>query len=277
MVTGIRIDETLCTRCGVCSSLCPGELITLPGASDLPDIPPDKLNRCLDCGHCEAFCPTKALSRNHETMLASSPDLALLTPELLTSYLLNRRSIRKFKKDPVNQAILLKILEIARYAPTGGNGQPVEWLIISDSEKIATVSRLCIDWLRNIQSPDHPLNAIIPKFLAQWDRGIDGICRSAPHLIIAHIPCGYHFPKGKPMAFVDGIITLTHVDIAAQVFGVGTCWAGLVAMAAVEYDPLIRFLDLAAEREPAYALMAGYPRFKPGKIPERKPLNVEWR
>ena len=105
--------------------------------------------------------------------------------------------------------------------PPGEIGQPVEWLIISVIlKKIATVSRLCIDWLRNIQSPDHPLNAIIPKFLAQWDRGIDGICRrSAPHLIIAHIPCGYHFPKGKPMAFVDGIITLTHVDIAAQVFG----------------------------------------------------------
>lgn len=277
MVNGIRIDETLCTRCGICSSLCPGELITPPGISNLPDIPPDKLNRCLDCGHCEVFCPVNALSRDHETPLAPSPDLASLTPEMLTSYLLNRRSIRKFRNQMVDPAILLKILEIARYAPTGGNGQPVDWLIISDPEQISTVSGLCIDWMKSIKSPDHPMYAFFPKFLAQWDRGIDGICRSAPHLIIAHIPCGYHFPKGKPMAFIDGIIALTHVDIAAQVFGVGTCWAGLVAMAADEYDPLKRFFALPDERELAYALMAGYPRYKPGKIPERRSLNVEWR
>jgi nitroreductase len=190
---------------------------------------------------------------------------------------MNRRSIRTFRNESVSPEILLKILEIARYAPTGGNGQPVEWLIISDPETIRKISELSIDWMRSIQSSDHPLKAAFPKYLAQWDRGIDGICRSAPHLIMAHIPRGYHFPKGKPMAFIDGIIALAHVDIAAQAFGVGTCWVGLLSMAVAEYDPLRCFLDLPEERELAYALIAGYPRYKPGKIPERKPLNIEWR
>lgn len=277
MVTGIYVDEALCTRCGVCSSLCPGELISPPGTTSLPEIPPEKLIRCIDCGHCEVFCPTKALTRDHQTGLLPSPEIKSLTPELLTSYLMNRRSIRRFRSESVAPEILLKILEIARYAPTGGNGQPVEWLIISDPEKIRKISELSIDWMRSIQSPDHPLGALTPKFLAQWDRGIDGICRNAPHLIMAHIPSGYHFPKGKPMAFIDGIIALTHVDIVAQAFGVGTCWVGLLAMAAAEYDPLRCFLDLPEERELAYALMAGYPRYKPGLIPERNSLNVEWR
>jgi len=277
MVTGIHIDENLCTRCGICSSLCPGELITPPGPTNLPEIRQDRVTRCIDCGHCEVFCPVNALGRDHETWLPASPEGMQISPDSLTLYLMNRRSIRKYRPEPVDKKILIKILEIARYAPTGGNGQPVEWLIMSDPDKIRKVSELTIEWMRSIQSPDHPLSAFIPKYLSQWDRGIDGICRNAPHLIMAHIPGDFHFPKGKPMAFIDAIIALTHVDIAAQAFGVGTCWSGLLAMAAEEYQPLKQYLDLPVGRELAYALMAGYPKYKPGKIPERKTLNVEWR
>ncbi len=37
-----------------------------------------------------------------------------------------------------------------------------------------------------------------------------------------------HIPEGNPMASVDAIIALTHFDIAAPAFGIGTCWAGFV-------------------------------------------------
>ncbi|WP_319580188.1 nitroreductase family protein [uncultured Methanospirillum sp.] len=277
MVTGIHVDKTLCTRCGICSSLCPGELITPPGPVSLPEVCQNRVARCIDCGHCEVFCPVNALTRDHQTPLVTSPKSPRITPDLLTSYLLNRRSTRKFRSEPVDRKTLAQILEIARYAPTGGNGQPVEWLVISDPEKIRRVSELTLEWMKNVQSPDHPLGGVIQKFLDQWEKGIDGICRGAPHLILAHIPADYHFPRGKPMAFVDAIIALTHVDIAAQAFGVGTCWAGLLAMAAAEYPPLKEFLGFPPGRELAYALMAGYPKYHPRRIPERKVLSVEWR
>ncbi len=77
------------------------------------------------------------------------------------------------------------------------------------------------------------------------------------------------------MAFIDAIIALSHADITAQAFGVGTCWSGLLAMAAEEYQPLQRFLNLPVGRKLAYALIAGYPKYKPGKIPETKTLKVE--
>ena len=69
------------------------------------------------------------------------------------------------------------------------------------------------------------------------------------------------------MAFIDSII--------AQAFGVEICWSGLLAMTAEEYQPLQRFLNLPAGGELAYALMAGYRKYKPGKIPESKTLKVE--
>ena len=47
----------------------------------------------------------------------------------------NRRSIRGYQKDKnVPDEYIRKILEIARWAPSGGNGQPWEFIVIRDKE-----------------------------------------------------------------------------------------------------------------------------------------------
>jgi len=47
----------------------------------------------------------------------------------------NRRSIRGYQKDKdVPEKVIQKILEIARWAPSGGNGQPWEFIVIRDKE-----------------------------------------------------------------------------------------------------------------------------------------------
>lgn len=45
-----------------------------------------------------------------------------------------RRSIRKFRPEPVSGGILTKIVEISRLYPTGGNQQPVRFAIVSKPE-----------------------------------------------------------------------------------------------------------------------------------------------
>lgn len=45
-----------------------------------------------------------------------------------------RRSIRKFKTDPVPEADIMKILDAARWAMSGANGQPWEFIVIRDKE-----------------------------------------------------------------------------------------------------------------------------------------------
>ena len=70
------------------------------------------------------------------------------------------------------------------------------------------------------------MSGYIPTLLAAWEAGNDPVCRGAPHLVIAHIP------EGNPVASVDALIALTHFDIAAPGFGIGTCWAGFLSMAA---------------------------------------------
>ena len=46
-----------------------------------------------------------------------------------------RRSIRRYKSDPVADDLIEKILEYARVAPSAGNRQPCHFIIVKDAEK----------------------------------------------------------------------------------------------------------------------------------------------
>jgi 5,6-dimethylbenzimidazole synthase len=45
-----------------------------------------------------------------------------------------RRSVRKFKPDPIPDGYIEKMIEAARWAPSGANGQPWEFVIVKDRE-----------------------------------------------------------------------------------------------------------------------------------------------
>ncbi|MEK6558666.1 MAG: nitroreductase family protein, partial [Planctomycetota bacterium] len=45
-----------------------------------------------------------------------------------------RRSIRRFKPDPVPDELILQLLESARLAPSGSNTQPWRFIVVKDAE-----------------------------------------------------------------------------------------------------------------------------------------------
>ncbi len=272
MMATIRVDRDLCTRCGICSEVCPSRIIDPAGGADVPEVAEEKEGLCIQCGHCEAYCPSDALVLNirpdEKEMLPSGA--GTLSPGDLGYYIKMRRSVRHYTGEPVSRETITEVLDIARYAPSGCNGQPVEWIVVHDPAKVHEVARLTIDWMRSIQNRDHPMSGIVHGLISAWDAGHDVICRGAPHLLVAHIP------EGNQMAVFDAIIALAHFDLAAPAFGIGTCWAGFVAEAVREYEPLRQELNLPDERELAYAMMFGHPQYRVHAIPGRKPLAVTW-
>jgi len=52
----------------------------------------------------------------------------------------NRRSIRRFKPEPVARDYLNKILEAGRLAPSGGNRQPWYFIVVRDLETKKSLS-----------------------------------------------------------------------------------------------------------------------------------------
>jgi nitroreductase/Pyruvate/2-oxoacid:ferredoxin oxidoreductase delta subunit len=267
----LNIDADLCNQCGICSTVCPMGVITPADKTSPPVVPEEKMSHCISCGQCEVFCPSGAITNGkpgRKTVKGwNGKDI---TPDLLGIYLKSRRSIRNYLPEPVSRDTITTILDIARYAPSGGNGQPVEWIVMYDREDVKKVATLTIEWMQTLIGSSHPMSGYVPSLISAWEAGIDLICRDAPHLLFAHIP------ENNPIAHVDGIIALTHLDIAAPAFNVGTCWAGFVAMASLSHDPLKEQLRIPKGRIPLFAMMFGYPRFKQSNIPERKPLTVTW-
>lgn len=273
MMAIIHVDQDLCTRCGICSVVCPVKIVEPADENTLPRVSEARAGTCIRCGHCEVHCPSQALLVNDrpDEKIGPPDDAGTIAPDDLGYYLKKRRSVRQFTKDVVPKETILGVLDICRYAASAGNGQPVEWIVVHDPKKVNTIAGLTIEWMKTLLNSGHPMSSYVPILIAGWEHGYDPVCRGAPHLLVAHIP------EGNPMASVDAIIALTHFDVAAPAFGIGTCWAGFVAMAAASFEPLQKELYLPYGRKPAYAMMFGIPQYTVYGIPHRKPLEIAWQ
>jgi len=203
--------SSLCTRCGVCSAVCPTAIVGAADEDTLPGVPEEKAGICVACGHCEAFCPSQALTLNvrPEEKVDVPAGAGTLPPGDLGVYLQKRRSVRRYTDEPVPRETILAVLDVVRYAPSGGNGQPVRWIVVHDPEKVRKVAELTIEWMKGLVESTHPMSGYVPGLIRAWEAGNDVICRGAPHLLVAHIP------EGNPVASVDAIIAMTHFDVAA--------------------------------------------------------------
>ncbi|MDK2832969.1 MAG: hypothetical protein PWR29_730 [Methanolobus sp.] len=270
----ILIDPDTCSKCGTCLHICPLGLI-LKGEDSTPFMPDEVGAFCSKCGNCEAFCPEGAIYPEYSTRYPEiSEDVKQgITPGALGIYMRQRRSVRNYQVKLVDRETIEEILDIVRYSPSGMNNQPVHWLIIHDPAEVHKLTRITIDWMRNVLASDalHPLKPVIPSLIAAYESGKDPICRGAPHVAIAHAPAA------NPMAFTDSIIALSWLELAAPAFGLGACWAGFLKIAASSSQELKDELGLPEGHEVQYAMMFGYPEYKVYGIPGREPARISWK
>ncbi len=270
----LLIDENRCIRCDTCADGCVLGIIERTTDATFPHISEGMEDLCLKCGHCEATCPRGALVLDflREQKLPPRPQDGGITPENLVPYLKMRRSVRQFAPGRVPRDTITGLLDVARYAASGGNQQPVQWLVVSGDAEVRRIAELTIDWMRTLPGTDHPLAPYISFVIAKWDAGVDPICYRAPHLLFAHVP---HFETSD--GATEAVIAMTHVDVAAPAFGVGTCWAGFVKMAVDAYAPLQAALALPEDRRVGCAMLLGLPKHAAVCIPRRNPAGITWR
>jgi len=270
-----EIDVQKCKRDGTCAKVCPLKLITLSEEEKLPIPIEGAEKQCVRCGHCVAVCPFGALSlkvMKPEECLPVDPKL-LPSVEQARHFLMSRRSIRVYKKLPVDRETLTAILDTARYAPSAVNVQPVNWLVIEDAGEVNRLAGLVIDWMRQVMKEDPQLakGLNMKRFVADWDNGEDRICRGAPHVIVAHAD------GALAVSQASCTIALTYLELAAFSAGLGGCWAGFFTRAANQYPPLKEALQLPEGHEVFGAMMVGYPKYRYHRIPLRKKAKVTWR
>jgi len=271
----LTVDREKCKRDGICARVCPAGIIELKTKEAFPAIIDGGNEFCITCGHCVAVCPHGAM--NHAVMSSDAcPPVRnewALNPEQVEHFLRSRRSIRAYKKKPVARETLSKLIDIGSFAPSGHNRQPVNWLMIYDSEEVYRLAEFVIDWMRNLIQDGSPLADAMhmDRVVAAWEAGTERICRGAPHVVLAHAP------EDERTAQAASTIALTYVELAAPSFGLGACWAGYFNAAANFWPPMKEALSLPDGHASFGAMMLGHPEYKYHRLPSRNAARISWR
>ena len=132
-----------------------------------------------------------------------------------------RRSVRRFKSGPVPRETVEKILEAARYAPSGGNSQPWEFVVVEDPDMKKALSKSIGLQIREEVKAD----PTIARGIA-----VQPFLYTAPVLIIV---CGDPRLREAYPAWMDRDILLRQslsncvytIQLAATCFALSTAWA----------------------------------------------------
>lgn len=269
-----EVNQQTCNQDGICAMVCPAGIIDFQkGGHPTPHALAEEV--CIRCGHCVAVCPTASLS-HREMALVECPPVKkefYLTAEHCEHFLRNRRSIRVYKNKPVSRDDLTRLIEIARYAPSGHNSQCAEWLVFSNSDELRKLAGIVVDWMRWMISnmPEIAQSMHMDRVIKRWEGGKDIILRDAPVVIVAHAE------KENRAAPSTCTIALTYLELAAVSMGLGCCWAGYFNAAAVTFPPMMEALSLPEGHQCFGAMMVGYPKFSYHRLPTRRPPLVTWR
>jgi nitroreductase/NAD-dependent dihydropyrimidine dehydrogenase PreA subunit len=268
------IDETKCKKDGICARECPMVILKLKDGNGFPEMVPGGETICNNCGHCVAICAEGALS--HVSVLIEKSPLIekglQISEEQAVQFLRSRRSVRFFKKQPVEKEKLQRLIEIARYAPSGGNLQLVEWTVFTDAERIKEIARVTVEWMRKlVAKAPQAVPPYIPMMIGAWDMGYNSVTWSAPALIVASAP------QEAPTGMVDVSLALCYLELAAQTLGLGTCWAGVLEGALQGSAKVRESVGLPEGHPYHFPMMIGYPKRKYSRLPERKAPKITWR
>jgi nitroreductase/N-acetylglutamate synthase-like GNAT family acetyltransferase len=179
-----------------------------------------------------------------------------------------RHSVRKYKSDPIPEQVLQQIMEAARWAPSGGNGQTHIFGVVKDPDKRQALAQAAGEqlWIadapvviaccaRLYKSEEESDFSRQVNYL-RWGKEAYDWFRSCPnpyHLALL-------FQNSVPL------IPGAHIQLAAAAHGLGTCWIGHL-----DITKASNILGLPEDVRCYFLMPLGYPAEE--KRRPRKPLR----
>ena len=158
------------------------------------------------------------------------PEETIDLPELISSLIKSRRSIRKYLEKDVSEDLLEKVLDSARYAPSAGNYQPWEFIVVRNQSLKSDLVEACHN----------------QKWMLE-----------APVFIIACINnrvAGMYRERGLRLYGIQSVAAaIQNMLLTAESLGLGTCWIGLFSEVIVS-----RILQCPEYVRPCAVITLGY-------------------
>lgn len=298
----MEVDEELCTYCGLCVQNCPFKCWEQE-EGEAPKLKEDY--KCFSCYNCMVVCPVGGITIDEPYHAESGfwvtephplPARMPLEPKdadgnpdewnAMEQAVLERRSVRNFKDKPVPDSFIRRVLEAGRFAPTGGNCQPWQFVVITDRALISAMDEAAkagITQTYRAYSDD----ALVENFagaakanpggfdprVAQGGMGAVARGEMVPSL---NAPCvillaGDSRAIGGPQMPIG--ICGQNMSLVANSLGIGSCWVGFLAAG---YSAIADKVHLGPNWKVMTTMVLGWPAFKQKGLVPREYRPVKW-
>lgn len=184
-----------------------------------------------------------------------------------------RRSVRKYKDQPIEKRDILKVLEAANWAPSAMNWQPWEFMVVSGEwlkQLGESYKGIVAEFARSQYDKDNskvPSNDDFIKFAAAYG--------GAPVVIVVLSRRSSEHNEQKA-ALESACAAMENLVLAAADLGLGTCWMTGPLRDEVS---LRKILSISDDREIIAVTPLGYPAVMPKPIPRVDPElkeKIKW-
>jgi nitroreductase/NAD-dependent dihydropyrimidine dehydrogenase PreA subunit len=285
----VSIDHEKCNHCSICVQGCPrcfwknGDEIFVEADE----------NRCALCGHCVSLCPAGAIVHQKMDMdnFKEIVGKEIIKTDDYIQFIRERRTHRHFTNKKIPKKDLEKLIDTVRYAPTGGNDQTVEIILVQNPERRKRLSDLAVDHVAAV-SNEFAKKLVklkaggkgIPEEILQLERmvrfgeflvkardaGRDPVFYEAPAVGIFHSTVKTVTPKD------NCVIASTTMGLLARTMGLETTYIALFEDASKAYPPIREELKLPEGNQIFSVLVIGYPEFKYYRTVDRRPIRTRW-
>ena len=199
----------------------------------------------------------------------------------LSDAMMTQRSIRRVLPDPVDDAVVLKCIELALRAPTGNNGQNWDFIVVKDSQvkkKLAKRNRQL--WNISYRTVTRPI-AAQDESMAKTARAVQWQAdhfTEIPVLVVACLRLGVRdgrvpfvrLPHAIESAYYGSIYpSVQNLLLAARAMGLG---ASMITLPLWRVGSARRALGLPHSVTPCCVVALGWPRGRYGPT-IRKPVG----
>jgi nitroreductase len=174
----------------------------------------------------------------------------------------NRRSIRKYTADPVDEAILETILDSARLAPSWSNTQCWRFIIVrSDNLKAQLSEALAVNPELGNNPSTNAIKTAPVVIVACAEKGIAGYYNGQPAT-----------NKGDSWYMFDIGLAMENLVLAAAALGLGTVHVGLF-----DSQKVAAILEIPETFHVVEMTPLGYPEYQPKPRPRKELGEIIFR
>lgn len=251
----ISIDKDLCIGCGACVKDCVAHNIEMKNEkAQLVS------QSCIHCAHCVAVCPKAAVKISGFEDEPSPIDKQVkVNADDVFDTVRFRRSVRQFKNEEIDKAIIEKIIEAGRLTHTAKNGQGLSFVVLQNRKDEA--EKIAVDFFRKAKKLGDPFSEMLRRN------------KIPDNFFFFDAPCAIAIIGSSK---TDGALAAANMEFVAEANGLGCLFSGFFTVVANVSPKLKKLLEIPKGKKVITTLVLGYPNVKYYRTVPREKAQVKY-